>query len=57
MKENLLWVKTFETVEELRLALLEFKKTYNEQWIIQKLSYQTPVQARKNTCNPEQKAA
>ena len=29
LKENLLWVRTFETVEELRLALLEFKKTYN----------------------------
>jgi transposase InsO family protein len=31
LKENLLWVRTFETVEQLRQALLEFKKTYNEQ--------------------------
>jgi putative transposase len=29
-KENLLWIKTFETVKRLRLALLEFKKNYNE---------------------------
>ena len=31
LKENLLWVRTFETVEQLRLAVLELKKTYNEQ--------------------------
>ena len=57
LKENLLWVRNFETVEELRLALLEFKKTYNEQWIIQRLGYQTPAQARRNACKPEEKAA
>ena len=30
LKENLLWVRSFETIEELRLALLEFKRTYND---------------------------
>ena len=29
LKENLLWVRSFETIEELRLALLEFQRTYN----------------------------
>jgi transposase InsO family protein len=29
LKENLLWVQTFTTVEELRQALLEFRETYN----------------------------
>ena len=28
LKENLLWVRSFETIEELRLAVLEFKRTY-----------------------------
>jgi transposase InsO family protein len=28
LKENLLWIRRFDTVEELRLALLEFKDTY-----------------------------
>jgi transposase InsO family protein len=57
LKENLLWVKTFETVEELRQALLEFKKTYNEQWIIEKFGYQTPLQTRMNACkNPKRVA-
>ena len=30
LKENLLWVRTFRTVEELRLALIEFRRTYND---------------------------
>jgi transposase InsO family protein len=38
-KENLLWVRTFRTVEELRQALLDFKRTYNENWIIQRHGY------------------
>ena len=29
LKENLLWVRSFATVEELRGALLEFKNLYN----------------------------
>ncbi len=27
LKENLLWVRTFETIEELRQALLAFRET------------------------------
>jgi len=57
LKENLLWVQTFETIEQLRLALLEFKRNYNEQWIIQRLGYQTPAQARRNACSQPQKVA
>jgi putative transposase len=29
LKENLLWVRIFRTVEELRLALIEFRRAYN----------------------------
>ena len=29
LKENLLWVRTFDTVEQLRQALLDFRQTYN----------------------------
>jgi putative transposase len=32
LKENLLWVRTFDTIEELRAALLEFARHYNETW-------------------------
>lgn len=47
LKENLLWVRTFATVEELRQALLEFKHTYNENWILQRHGYKTPAQGRR----------
>jgi predicted acyl esterase len=36
LKENLLWVRRFDTIEELRLALHRFKETYNHTWIIQR---------------------
>ena len=34
LKEHLLWIRWFETVEELRQDLLEFQRAYNEKWII-----------------------
>jgi putative transposase len=46
LKENLLWVRHFATVEELRLALIAFKQTYNQSWIIERHGYKTPAQVR-----------
>ena len=46
LKENLLWQRRFETVEDLRDALLAFKDTYNEGWILQRHGYRTPAQVR-----------
>ena len=46
LKENLLWVRPFATVEELRLALIAFKQTYNQSWIIERHGYKTPAQVR-----------
>ena len=48
LKENLLWVRSFETIEDLRLALLAFKRTYNEQWILEKYAYRSPAQVRRD---------
>ena len=45
---NLLWVRSFETIEELRLALLAFKRTYNEQWLLEKHDYRSPAQVRRD---------
>ena len=45
LKENLLWVQPFDTVEEVRLTLLAFCETYNTTWLIQRLRYQTPSAA------------
>jgi transposase InsO family protein len=46
LKENLLWLTTFDTVEELRVALLEFQHRYNEAWLIGRHGYKTPTQVR-----------
>jgi hypothetical protein len=46
LKENLLWVRRFDTVEELRLALLAFQQTYNQSWIVERHGYGTPAQVR-----------
>lgn len=46
LKENLLWVKNFHTIEELRLALLEFAERYNETWLVARHGYRTPAQVR-----------
>ena len=39
LKENLLWIRRFDTVEELRLALFAFRQTYNQSWIIERHGY------------------
>jgi transposase InsO family protein len=46
LKENLLWVKTFRTTDELREALIDFKAVYNQQWLIQRHGHRTPAQVR-----------
>ena len=46
LKEQLLWVETFETVEQLRLALLAFKDRYNEAWLVERHSHRTPAAVR-----------
>ncbi len=48
LKEQLLWVKTFRTVEELRNALQAWLVTYNEHWLVQRHGFRTPVQVRRD---------
>lgn len=46
LKENLLWVRTFDTVEDLRAALLEFRETYNATWLIERHGFRPPSAVR-----------
>jgi putative transposase len=46
LKENLLWVRTFATVEDLRRALLEFRETYNATWLIERHGFRPPAAIR-----------
>jgi putative transposase len=56
-KENLLWVKPMGTIEELRLALLEFKDLYNNHWLIEHHANKTPAQVREEQPTTMQEAA
>ena len=48
LKEQLLWLRRFRDLAELRDALMEFRERYNHHWIIERLNYRTPVQARRD---------
>ena len=57
LKENLLWIRTFETIEELRQALLEFRETYNTTWLIERHGFVSPAAFRQSQLQPVAKAA
>jgi putative transposase len=57
LKENLLWVRTFRTVEELRLALIAFRRVYNEHWLIERHGHRSPAQFRRDQMDMIQLAA
>jgi putative transposase len=52
LKETLLWVRHFATVVELIDALREFKRRYNDQWLIERHGYRSPDQVRRDHTAP-----
>jgi len=48
LKEQLLWVRHFRNLDELHAALIEFQDRYNHHWIVGRLGYRTPDQARRD---------
>ncbi len=48
LKENLLWVRFFATIEELRQALLAFQETYNATWLIERHGFRPPRAIRED---------
>lgn len=57
LKEQLLWVRHFTTVEELRLALAEFAALYNATWLRERHGHKTPDQIRAEQLGLETEAA
>jgi putative transposase len=57
LKENLLWIQTFATVAELVEALGEFKRTYNERWLIGRHGHRPPSQVRRDRICGDRAAA
>src|ERR1700759_3782619 len=52
LKENLLWVHTFNTIEELRRALLKFRQTYNTTWLIERHGFGHQATSGQNSFHP-----
>ena len=57
LKENLPWVRRFDTVEALRLALRAFPQSYNQSWIVEQHGYRTPAPVRADPVGPVLRAA
>jgi transposase InsO family protein len=48
LKEQVLWVRRFHDLDELRAALVDFRARYNHHWIVERLNYRSPAQARRD---------
>ena len=45
LKEQCLWARLFEDIDELRQAVATFIETYNDEWLIERLGHRTPREA------------
>jgi hypothetical protein len=48
LKEQVLWIERFETLEDLRAAVRRFAGNYNEHWLLERHRYGTPREAREH---------
>lgn len=46
LKEQVLWIERFDTLEQLRARMREFAELFNEQWLLERHGYRSPRQAR-----------
>jgi putative transposase len=46
LKEQCLYLHRFQTLEEARAVIAEFIARYNREWLIERLEYRTPAEAR-----------
>jgi len=46
LKEQVLWIERFETLDELRAAVREFARTYNRDWLLERHGYRSPLEVR-----------
>ena len=46
LKEQVLWIERFDTLEQLRARVREFAQLYNQHWLLERHGYQSPRQAR-----------
>ena len=46
LKEQVLWIERFDTLEQLRARIRQFAADYNQHWLLERHGYRTPSQAR-----------
>ncbi len=50
-------MRSFDSVEELRAALLEFRDTYNSTWLIERHGFRPPDAVRQDQLSTAARAA
>lgn len=53
LKEQAVYGRIFATVEDVRAAVDEFVTRYNAHWRLEKLAFQTPLEARQAALSKE----
>ena len=51
LKEQLLWVRHFESIPELVAALEDFRALYNESWLIERLGFLSSDSGARTSCS------
>jgi putative transposase len=46
LKEQCLYLERFQMLEEARRVIANFIERYNDEWLIERLDYRSPAQAR-----------
>jgi putative transposase len=46
LKEQVLWIERFNTLEQLRTRVRQFTRDYNQHWLLERHGYRSPRQAR-----------
>jgi putative transposase len=53
LKEQVLWIERFDTLEQLRTRVRQFAADFNEHWLLERHVYRTPRQARAILTGPQ----
>jgi putative transposase len=46
LKEQVLWIERFDTLDELRARVRRFAADFNKHWLLERRGYRIPRQAR-----------
>ena len=52
LKEQVLWIERFDTLEELRARIRRFARDFNQHWLLERHGYRTPAQACESLRQP-----